>query len=227
MTCKELEGLTTEYLEEALASPKRLDFEAHLKACPTCQKYIGEMRALIEASHKLGVKLNEEWRAEAAQTQEEFYENLQAGALRKPSVAKERFRKLAPAAALAVIAVVIGGIWIHQRSVTRTPRNLTIDLSEWLNLRGPHQQVHKPVQLARAPLNLTIRLPLGNQPGEYQVAIRQGGTIIVRGNAEGKFENYITTLHVQLDCSNLKAGNYSLLIREPGSEWQKFPAVVP
>ncbi len=227
MTCKELEGLTTDYLEEALSSAKRQDYEAHLERCPTCQKYLREMRALIGASHNLGAKLSDEWRTQAAQTQGEFFDNLQARVLRKPSAAKEWYRKLAPVAAVVVIGVIIGGVWIHQRSEIKTPRNLTIDLSQWLLLRGPEQPTHKPVQLERAPLNLTILLPLGNEPGEYQVAVRRGGTTLVEAKAEGKFENHITTLHLRLDCSNLKAGDYSLAIRKTGWEWREFPAVVP
>ena len=226
MTCKELEGLTTDYLEEALPSPKRLDFEAHLKGCPTCQKYLGEMRALIEASHKLGGKLNDEWRTQAAQTQGEFFEKLQARVLKKPSAAKEWFRTLAPAAALVLVVAVIGGVWIHHRSVERTPKNLTIDLSHWLLLRGRQQPAQQPVQLERAPLNLTIRLPLGDEPGEYQVAVRRDGTTLVMAKSYGKFEDHITTLRIRLDCSTLKAGAYVLAIRRAESDWEEFPVQV-
>ena len=227
MTCKELEVLTTEYLENALPTPKRLDFEAHLKGCPNCQKYLGEMRALIEASHKLGGKLNDEWRTQATQTQGEFFEKLQARVLKKPSAAKEWYRKLSPVAALVLVVAVIVGAWIHHRSVVRTPRNLTIDLSQWLTLRGPQQPVQKPIQLERAPLNLAIRLPLGNEPGEYQVALRRGGITLVTATSYGKFEDHVTTLHLRVDCSGLKTGDYILAIRKDNWDWQEFPAVVP
>jgi gamma-glutamyl:cysteine ligase YbdK (ATP-grasp superfamily) len=68
------------------------------------------MRALIEASHKLGGKLTDEWRARAAGTEGEFFETLQARARDRAEATKERYRKLAPDAAVAaVVAIVAGG----------------------------------------------------------------------------------------------------------------------
>ncbi len=231
MTCKELEGLTTDYLEEALSSPKRLDFEAHLESCPNCQKHFGEMRALIEASHKLGEKLNDEWRARAAQTQGEFFEKLQARALEKPQAEMPPYRKLAPAAALVVVVAIVGGVWLHHQSEQKTSppvsRDLTIDLSHWVRLRGEQPPTQQRVQLARAPLNLTIRLPIGEEPGEYQVAVRLGATTLVQARGDGKLEDHITTLHLNLDCTSLNPGAYILSIRQGDGAWEEFPVVVP
>lgn len=224
MTCKELEGLTTDYLEEALASPKRQDFEAHLEGCTNCQKYLGEMRALVEASHKLGGKLNDEWRTRAAQTQGEFFEKLQAKVLEKPRATKAPYRKLSPAAALLVAGAIVGGVWLHQRFAESTPKDLTIDLSHWVRLRGEQAAGQQPVKLERARLNLTIRLPIGEEPAEYQVAVRRGGTTLVQAKGDGKLEDHITTLHVYLDCSSLNAGAYVLAIRKAEGAWEEFPA---
>lgn len=226
MTCKDLESLTTDYLEQALSSPNRLDFEAHLERCLSCQKYLGEMRALIEASHKLGGKLNDEWRTRAAQTQGEFFEKLQARALEKPRAAKEWYRKLAPAAVLVMVVGIIGGVWLHHRSAENLPRDLTLDLSHWMRLRGEQQPAQQPVQLERARLNLAIRLPIGEEPGEYQVAVRQDGTTLLQTKGDGKLEDHVTTLHVHLDCSSLTAGPYVLTIRKAEGAWEEFPAVV-
>jgi hypothetical protein len=226
MTCKELEGLATEYLEEALSSPKRLDFEAHVEGCPNCQKYIGEMRALIEASHKLGGKINDEWRTRAAETQGQFFEKLQARALEKPRAAKEWYRRLVPAVALVMVVGVVGGVWLHHRSAENIPRDLTIDLSHWLRLRGEQQPHQQPLQLERARLNLTIRLPIGEEPGEYRVAVRQDGTTLVQAKGDGKLKDHVTTLHVHLDCSSLNAGAYILAIRQAEGAWEEYPALV-
>src|SRR5215472_18059923 len=104
MNCKDLENLATDYLEETL-SPRRQEFEAHLATCPKCQKYLAEMRALIEASHKLGAKLTDEWRARAAETQGEFFEKLQARARDTQEATGHRYRRLAPVAAVAAVAL--------------------------------------------------------------------------------------------------------------------------
>jgi anti-sigma factor RsiW len=34
MTCKDLENLATDYLEETLSSTRRQEFEVHLASCP-------------------------------------------------------------------------------------------------------------------------------------------------------------------------------------------------
>jgi hypothetical protein len=93
-------------------------------------------------------------------------------------------------------------------------------------LRGEDQPVQQPVQLERARLNVTIRLPVGEEPGDYQVAVQRDGATLVRAKGEGKLENYITTLHVYLDCSHLKAGAYALAIQKAQWSKEEFPATV-
>ena len=226
MTCKQLENLATDYLEETLSSTLRQHFEAHLATCPKCQKYLAEMRALIEASHKLGGKLTDEWRARAAETQGEFFEKLQARARDTQEPAKHRYRRLAPAAAVAGVVAIVAGVWLYQQPSHKS-RDLTIDLSHWVRPRGAEQQPNEqPVQLQRARLNLTIRLPIGEEPGEYQVAVRRGESTVVQGKSAGKLEDQITTLHLQFDCSSLSRGAYVLAIRQGEGAWEEFPAVV-
>jgi hypothetical protein len=227
MTCKDVENLATEYLEETLSSARRQEFEAHLAACPKCQKYLAEMQALIEASHKLGGKLTDEWRARAAETQGEFFEKLQARARERQEATKQRYRRLAPAAAAAAVVAIVAGVWLHEQPSHKS-RDLTIDLSHWVRPRGAEQQPNEqPVQLERSRLNLTIRLPIGEEPGQYQVALRRGESTVVQGRSSGNLESQITTLHLQFDCSRLRSGAYVLAIREDERSWEEYPAVLP
>jgi Putative zinc-finger len=226
MTCEELENLATDYLEETLSLPRRQEFEAHLATCPKCQKYLAEMRALIEASHKLGGKLTDEWRASAAETQGEFFEKLQARTRDTQEATRQRYRRLAPAAAVAAVVAIVAGVWLHQQPGHKS-RDLTIDLSHWVRPRGAEQQPsEQPVQLERARLNLTIRLPVGEEPGEYQVALKRGEATFVQGSSAGKLESQITTLHLQFDCSSLRSGAYVLAIRQDERSWEEYPALV-
>ena len=48
LTCRELVELVTDYLEGALSSSDRLDFERHLVWCSFCRDYLDQMRATIE-----------------------------------------------------------------------------------------------------------------------------------------------------------------------------------
>ena len=226
MTCKELENLAIDYLEEILSSTRRQEFEAHLAACAKCQKYLTKIRALIEASHTLGRKITDEWRTRAAETQGEFFEKLQARARDRQEAAKRRYRRLAPVAAVAAVVAIVAGVWLHQQS-SHNSRDLTVDLSHWVRARGAEQQPNEqPVQLERARLHLTIRLPIGEEPGEYQVALWRGESTVVQGRSPGNLESQITTLHLQFDCSSLRSGAYVLAIRQDERAWEEYPAVV-
>ncbi len=228
MTCKNLEGLITEYLEEALSPPARADFEAHLAGCPDCRKRLDETRALIAAAHDLGGKINQDWRARTNETGERFLEKLQARALKESSAAKKPYRKLAPAAAAVVVMAIAAGVWFHVQTARRAeqPQNLTIDLSHWLVLRGGEQPVQAPVELKRARLNLTILLPIGQQPGKFQVAAWKNGRVLVQATGQGKLKNGITTVRVQMDCNKLHPGKYTLAIRRNDQSWEEYPVIM-
>jgi len=186
------------------------------------------MRALIEESHDLGGKLNQEWRARAGETEYQFLENLQARALKESSAERKRYPKLAPAAAAVVVIAIAAGVWFHVQTARRAaqPQNLTIDLSHWLVLRGGEQPVQVPVELKRARLNLAIRQPIGTDSGEFQVAISNGSRVLVQATGPGKLKNGITTVRVQLDCSNLRPGKYTLAIRRNDQSWEEYPVIM-
>jgi hypothetical protein len=230
MICKNLEGLITEYLEEALSPPARADFEAHLAACPDCRKRLDETRALIGASHDLGRKINQEWRTRTAgESAEQFLETLQARALKESRAAKKGYRKLAPAAAAVVVIALAAGVWFYEQHANRVapPQNLTIDLSHWMLFRGAGQPQQPPKPLKRALLSLTILQPVGTLPGKYQVEVRKNGRVLAQGLATAKFMNGLTALHLRLDCSHLKEGDYILAIRKDDwQEWEEYPVVV-
>lgn len=48
LTCRELVDLVTDYLEDALATKDRLDFERHLVWCSWCRDYLDQVRTTIE-----------------------------------------------------------------------------------------------------------------------------------------------------------------------------------
>ena len=47
LTCQELVGLVTEYLENTLSAVQRVRFEAHLGVCPGCTIYVEQLRTTI------------------------------------------------------------------------------------------------------------------------------------------------------------------------------------
>jgi predicted anti-sigma-YlaC factor YlaD len=48
LTCRELVELVTDYLEGALSTKDRLDFERHLVWCSWCRDYVEQVQTTIE-----------------------------------------------------------------------------------------------------------------------------------------------------------------------------------
>jgi predicted anti-sigma-YlaC factor YlaD len=48
LTCRELVELVTDYLEGALSTGDRLDFERHLVWCSWCRDYVDQVQTTIE-----------------------------------------------------------------------------------------------------------------------------------------------------------------------------------
>jgi len=53
MSCRELVGVITDYLEGTLAEADRVRLEEHVAECPYCEEYIAQMRETIEALGEL------------------------------------------------------------------------------------------------------------------------------------------------------------------------------
>ena len=53
MSCRELVGVITDYIEGVLPPADRKRFEEHLAICPGCQTYLDQMRLTIRATGRL------------------------------------------------------------------------------------------------------------------------------------------------------------------------------
>lgn len=145
--------------------------------------------------------------------------------LQQASVARRRARTWAVAAA-AVVALLVGASWW----MTRSPGDAalvatTIDLRPFAVMRGAAQSPPpSPIVIPRARVDATIVLPLGAEPGTYEVRLRdkaQSIRVTVIGDAEIRAS--ATTLRVPLDTAALPAGAYQLEARRAGREWLRFP----
>ena len=47
LACHDLVELVNDYLENALSTPERARFDAHLDTCPGCREYLAQMRQTI------------------------------------------------------------------------------------------------------------------------------------------------------------------------------------
>lgn len=61
MMCQEVVEVITDYLEGTLPVADRARFEAHLKLCPHCRRYLDQFRLTVEGAGRLKVEdLSEE-----------------------------------------------------------------------------------------------------------------------------------------------------------------------
>ncbi|MGH9342820.1 MAG: hypothetical protein ACRD19_03535, partial [Terriglobia bacterium] len=81
-----------------------------------------------------------------------------------------------------------------------------------------------PLELHRWPTSLVIYLPLGSEPGKYEVRIAgdKGPAVDVSGIA--RLENGNTVFRAKVNLSQLQPGQYSLGIRQPPWDWRYLPA---
>jgi hypothetical protein len=229
MICSEVDSLITEYLDDAMPQSARADLEAHLAVCPECQGRLAETRALIDASHGLGEKLGRERRERpAGETAEQYIQRLEARLVAESRTTKKPYRILIPAAAAVAIIAIIASVWIHVEDARRaaTPLVLTVNLTQEAPLRGAEQPKEEPSEFPRRILDLNIQMPIGSQPGNYDVAIWSKGKILIQAHGLGTLKDGRTTVRVQMDCRHLSKGTYKLLTRFDGESWENFPMIV-
>lgn len=130
--------------------------------------------------------------------------------------------------------MVGAGSWALRRDGARstTAPTLTpivqtarLDLRPFSVLRGSERTTEPdPVVLPRGRVNAILLLPVGAEPGEYEVRLLDK-SLTVRASAVGTaaIRNYMTTLEVTIDSTDFSPGGYQLGVRRTAGEWQLFP----
>lgn len=130
------------------------------------------------------------------------------------------------------LLVVIGiGAWLLvQRSGERqiTYQAKVLDLRDKSPLRGTEPNPSQtPEELPRAALALSIYLPVGSEPGKYEVEMgREAGKPLAKAEGLAVLREHIAVLEVKLNLAPLHAGDYRLGIRQAGWSWTYFPVVL-
>ena len=158
---------------------------------------------------------------------------LEVRALQEADALQRRKRILtwATAAALAIATASVAWLFLsEQRSGVSESTELRteIDLRPYALMRSePQPSDRKPLTLPRGRVALTMLLPVGSEPGPYEIQVLDS-QLASKASAGGLAElrNQITTLQTTLDLDPLAAGDYQLAIRRSGEGWQLFPARV-
>ncbi len=153
------------------------------------------------------------------------------------AAAKSRARVLGAA---AVILIVLGGAWWLTRGDTgkrpgqivpvaaNTPVQARLDLRQFAVVRSDQSPpATGAVELPATVVDVTLLLPVGSEPGDYDVQVLDGEQRS-KGDATGTavIIDFITTLSVRLNLVGVATGPYQLAVRHQGEAWRMYPATV-
>jgi hypothetical protein len=144
------------------------------------------------------------------------------------------------ASAAALLLVIAGAYFILPNQRSRTPvaqpggASATAELRAELDLRkytvartDQSTPERPPVSLPRGRLTATILLPVGAEPGTYEVQILDSNLrSVASATGDAEIRDFVTTLRATLDLGSLQAGTYQLALRRHGEDWRLFPAAV-
>jgi len=103
----------------------------------------------------------------------------------------------------------------------------TLDLRGMSLVRGGSTPSNAPLELPRRRLALSIFLPTGTEPGEFDVQVsQQPENPILIDSGSAILRDQITVLDVRLDLSGLNPGSYLLAIREKDWDWNYYRLIV-
>jgi hypothetical protein len=149
--------------------------------------------------------------------------------------------KRAVAAAAVFLLVAIGGwFFFSARSDRPKPGNtaspsqeapanavaMTFDLRPYAIQRGDQNQAAPlPVLLPRDRVRATILLPVGSEPGTYDLQVLDPNRqVLASSRGTAVIRDFVTTLEADLDLHTLTTGAYRLGVRHQDEDWRLFDA---
>lgn len=178
------------------------------------------------ASHKLPLAQAEPWFAHLSSCSPCFQDFTE---FRKEAT-NQRRRVQVWLAAAAVLLIAVGGwLWVRSRPSGQTAAVVVLDLRGRATARGesPPDSSQSPLEVSRSARSLSLELPIGSNEGTYDVAlINPNGAELFRTSATAKLEDHIVVLRMDVNLAGISPGSYFLGLRQPGSEWMRFPVRV-
>ncbi len=153
-------------------------------------------------------------------------------AVRVPSRARQAL------AVAAVVLVAVGGVTYFGRSrviglpgdtqTNATTQTLLIDYrGEGTTRSEAGDPARKSVTVPRASLEATILLPIGSEPGQYQLRLLDGDKRSrLDEEAPGDLKDLAVRVNFNLDLRSLPSGAYTLEIRRRGEDWDPHPLII-
>jgi hypothetical protein len=165
---------------------------------------------------------------------------------------RRRIGSLAIAAGVVVIAVISAFLVVRTREQPRSPapaarqsapgkppagpasppKVITAVLnfeSETRGAEGDPSKADDLQRLPRGPVALAIYLPIGSEPGQYQVRLlrsRSDTKPLASFAGTGELQDGLTILRITADLSEFKPGTYTFAIRRQGESWRYRRVVI-
>jgi hypothetical protein len=147
-----------------------------------------------------------------------------------------RFRPAIAAAAVVLVAVtgtayLARNLGIGSSSDSRTTavsRPVLIDYRAVSTTRSEGGDPDRaPVRLPREYLDASILLPVGSEPGPYEVRLLDGDRQVKFSKEESSYlRDFVVRIDVKLDLRSFVRGSYYLGIRRLGEIWDTYPVVI-
>lgn len=103
----------------------------------------------------------------------------------------------------------------------------TLDLRNMSLVRGGSTSSGGPIELPRRRLALSIFLPTGTEPADFEVQLsQQPENPILSASGLATLRDQITVLEVRLDLTAMTPGSYLLAIREKDWDWNYYRLIV-
>ena len=138
----------------------------------------------------------------------------------------QRRQVLAWVATAAVLLFAAGGwLWVRARHSAEATDTAVLDLRERSVTRGESHAdgVQAPLDIPRSTKHLILELPIGSKEGPYDVGLlTDTGDQILRATGMTEVHDHVTALRVDIDLNSVRAGAYSLGVRQPSLDWTRY-----
>lgn len=152
---------------------------------------------------------------------------------RRSLVARRRLMVSGVAAALVIGAITTYEV-VHREQPTTSHtagpyQAAALDLKDRSVARGEagHPQRTEPLVLPHKPLDLTIYLPIGSEPGIYHVQLlKKIDAPLMTVAGEARIENGKTILRARIDLTHVDSGAVLIGLQQPPSDWTYYPVTI-
>jgi len=146
--------------------------------------------------------------------------------LRKQAASQRRHTQVWLAAAAVLIFAVAGWLWMRTQHSVPPTETAVLNLRELSVSRGQDspQTDQRTLEIHRSAKHLILDLPVGSKEGAYDIGIlSESGAQIMGATGTAQLQDHVVGLRADLDVSGIRPGLYFLALRQPGTEWTRYP----